>query len=127
MKSIIFGISTFIGLLSISDFTLSFGPTANFVAKKVNSPFQYRKVLLASTLDDVVTTNAGKGKTAVIAGATGYIGKAVVREAVRQGYNTVALVRDASKADNFKTFFEGAEVVECDVQDAAALTKVGHI
>lgn len=125
MKSIIFGTSVFIGLLSISDLALSFGPTANFVTKKVNhkSPFQYQQALSAAALDDIVTTDVGKGKTAIIAGATGYIGKSVVREAVRQGYNTVALVRDASKADNFKTFFEGAEVVECDVQDAEALTK----
>lgn len=95
------------------------------MTKKVNhkSPFQYQQALSAAALDDIVTTDVGKGKTAIIAGATGYIGKAVVREAVRQGYNTVALVRDASKADNFKTFFEGAEVVECDVQDAKALTK----
>jgi divinyl chlorophyllide a 8-vinyl-reductase len=59
-------------------------------------------------------------KTAVIAGATGYIGQSVVRESVRQGYKTVALVRNAKKAaDN--DFFKGAEIVECDVTDAQAL------
>lgn len=65
----------------------------------------------------------GKGKTCVVAGATGYIGKSVVREAVRQGYNTVALVRDATKIDMVASFFEGAEVVQCDVQDLDTLTK----
>lgn len=69
-------------------------------------------------------------KTNVIAGATGYIGKSVVRESVRQGYKTIALVRDKSKVESaegkslYGQFFEGAEVVECDVCDPAKLTKV---
>ena len=74
------------------------------------------------------------GKTNVVAGATGYIGKSVVRESVRQGYKTIALVRDKSKVQSaegkalYGQFFEGAEVVECDVCDPAKLTKVraGH-
>lgn len=67
--------------------------------------------------------------TNVIAGATGYIGKNVVRESVRQGYNTVALVRDASKVTSpegkalYDTFFEGAQVVECDVTNLDDLEK----
>lgn len=62
-------------------------------------------------------------KTAVIAGATGYIGKSVVRESVRQGYKTIALVRDASKLNSpegkksIQGFFDDAQVVECDVTD----------
>lgn len=73
---------------------------------------------------------AGKTKTAVIAGATGYIGKSTVREAQRQGYHTVALVRDVNKVKSkegeasYGQFFEGAEVVECDVTDPSQLTKV---
>eukprot|EP00544_Gedaniella_sp_CCMP2646_P011719 CAMPEP_0202481362 /NCGR_PEP_ID=MMETSP1361-20130828/964_1 /ASSEMBLY_ACC=CAM_ASM_000849 /TAXON_ID=210615 /ORGANISM="Staurosira complex sp., Strain CCMP2646" /LENGTH=361 /DNA_ID=CAMNT_0049108867 /DNA_START=71 /DNA_END=1156 /DNA_ORIENTATION=+ len=57
----------------------------------------------------------------VIAGATGYIGKNVVRESVRQGYNTIALVRDAKKVTSkegqalYKQYFDGATIVECDV------------
>lgn len=68
-------------------------------------------------------------KTNIVAGATGYIGKSVVRESVRQGYNTIALVRDASKVTSpqgkalYGQFFEGAKVVECDVCDPEALTK----
>jgi len=71
----------------------------------------------------------GAGKTAIVAGATGYIGKSVVRESVRQGYKTIALVRDIEKVNNkqgqalYGQFFEGAEIVECDVTDRAALTK----
>ena len=68
-------------------------------------------------------------KTNIVAGATGYIGKSTVRESVRQGYNTIALVRDLEKVENaqgkalYGQFFEGATVVECDVCDAEALTK----
>jgi len=104
-------------LLSFASTASSFSPIATFGQRKAS-------LALASSESDIVTTDVGKGKTAIIAGATGYIGKSVVREAVRQGYNTVALVRDASKADNYKGFFDGAEVVECDVQNADALTKV---
>lgn len=81
----------------------------------------------------VQTTNTGQGKTTVIAGATGYIGKSVVRESVRQGYNTIALVRDASKVSSaegkmmYGGFFEGAKIVECDVCDADQLTKVSVV
>jgi len=103
-------------LLSFASTASSFSPIATFGQRKAS-------LALASSESDIVTTDVGKGKTAIIAGATGYIGKSVVREAVRQGYNTVALVRDASKADNYKGFFDGAEVVECDVQNADALTK----
>lgn len=68
-------------------------------------------------------------KVAVIAGASGYIGKSTVRESVRQGYKTVALVRDKSKVESeegklmYGTYFEGAEVVECDVCDPEKLTE----
>ena len=73
------------------------------------------------------SSTALSAKTAVIAGATGYIGKSVVRESVRQGYKTFALVRDAEKLKtaqgkaSFGEFFEGAEIVECDVTDFDAL------
>ena len=69
-------------------------------------------------------------KTSIIAGATGYIGKSTVRESVRQGYNTIALVRDAKKVQSnegkmlYGKYFEGAKIVECDVTDKDALTKV---
>lgn len=60
-------------------------------------------------------------KAAVIAGASGYIGKAVVREAVEQGYETFALVRDLKRVqENPNDFaaFRGANVVECNVCDS---------
>ena len=69
-------------------------------------------------------------KTNIIAGATGYIGKAVVQASVEQGYRTIALVRDRSKVTDpgteqlLEPFFSGAEVVECDVTDEKQLQKV---
>ena len=76
---------------------------------------------------------AGTGKTAIVAGATGYIGKSVVRESVRQGYKTVALVRDKDKVNSkegqalYGQFFDGADIVECDVTNPEQLTKVKYL
>ena len=53
-------------------------------------------------------------KVAVIAGATGYIGKSTVRESINQGYETYALVRDLKKVNSaegkalYGDYFEGA-------------------
>jgi NAD(P)-dependent dehydrogenase (short-subunit alcohol dehydrogenase family) len=72
---------------------------------------------------------ASKG-TAIIAGGTGYIGKSTVRESVRQGYHTVVLVRDLGKVLSpegqrlYENFFNGAEIVECDVSDPIQLIEV---
>ena len=76
-----------------------------------------------------LSMTSAKGTT-VIAGATGYIGKSVVRESVRQGYHTVALVRSAKKVESMEgqrlygEFFQDAEVIECDVSDPLQLEKV---
>jgi hypothetical protein len=73
------------------------------------------------------------GKTVVIAGATGYIGKSVVRESVRQGFKTIALVRDRKKVESPEgqascgQFFAGAEVVECDVTNSQELFEVRRV
>jgi divinyl chlorophyllide a 8-vinyl-reductase len=75
---------------------------------------------------EVQTLDVGKGKTVIIAGSSGYIGKAVVREAVRQGYNTIALVRDESKikdSKSFEQFFKGANLVSCNVCNPDELTQ----
>lgn len=81
-------------------------------------------------MNQFAPSGGGKGdKVAVIAGATGYIGKSTVRESVRQGYKTIALVRDKKKVESeegkmlYGTFFEGADVVECDVCDPDKLTE----
>lgn len=83
-----------------------------------------------SNLNPFAPSDDKSTKTSIIAGATGYIGKSTVRESVRQGYNTIALVRDESKVTSpegkalYGQFFEGAKIVECDVCDSEALTKV---
>lgn len=60
------------------------------------------------------------GEKVVVVGATGYIGKAVVRESVRRGYPTTAVVRSLEKASG-EPKFEGASVVSADVCDPASL------
>ena len=57
------------------------------------------------------------GKTLVVAGASGYIGKSVVQEGVRQGYSVISLVRSSSKARENKPLMsklEGSTLVDCD-------------
>ena len=56
------------------------------------------------------------GEKIVIVGSTGYIGKAVVRESVRRGYPTTAIMRDIAKGQS-EPKFEGATLQEFDVQD----------
>ena len=69
-----------------------------------------------------------KDKTVVIAGASGYIGRAVVNESVNRGYNTIALVRSIEKIKSeegqklYGDSYDGAKLVEMDVSDAKALS-----
>lgn len=78
----------------------------------------------------MVANRVGQDKVVVVAGATGYIGKSTVRESVRQGYKTVALVRNLDKVESesgqrlYRDFFKDAQVIECDVSDVAQLEKV---
>ena len=60
------------------------------------------------------------GEKVAVVGATGYIGKAVVREAVRRGYPTTAVVSDASVAAS-EPKFQGANVVQADVTNPSSL------
>eukprot|EP00586_Coscinodiscus_wailesii_P012819 CAMPEP_0172494842 /NCGR_PEP_ID=MMETSP1066-20121228/57478_1 /TAXON_ID=671091 /ORGANISM="Coscinodiscus wailesii, Strain CCMP2513" /LENGTH=395 /DNA_ID=CAMNT_0013266135 /DNA_START=245 /DNA_END=1432 /DNA_ORIENTATION=- len=73
---------------------------------------------------------SSSSKTVVIAGATGYIGKSVVRESVKRGYNTIALVRSLEKitSDEGRKLYEnelaGATIVQCDVENPDEVTRV---
>ena len=83
------------------------------------------------TVDDANRSAGPEEKTAVVAGATGYIGRAVVRECLSRGYRTVALVRNSTRilstAEGRRDYGEAfgfaadgiaggaAAVVECDV------------
>ena len=60
------------------------------------------------------------GEKVSIVGASGYIGKAVVRECVRRGYSTTAVVRNADKARS-EPKIQGAALVEADVCDTSSL------
>jgi len=99
-----------------SSVCLGFSPAVNLY-KSSNIPLS------------MATGSENNQKTSIIAGASGYIGKSTVRESVRQGYNTIALVRDAEKVQSkegkamYGKYFEGAKIVECDVTDLDALTK----
>ena len=59
------------------------------------------------------------GEKIAVVGSTGYIGKAVVRESVRRGYPTTAVMRDISKGRN-EPKFQGATLRQFDVQDREA-------
>ncbi|HEY0259458.1 MAG TPA: SDR family oxidoreductase [Lacisediminihabitans sp.] len=56
--------------------------------------------------------------TVLVVGATGSIGRHAVAEALRNGYATRALVRDAHRASDVP---DGAEIVVGDLTDAATL------
>jgi len=58
-------------------------------------------------------------QTVLIVGATGYIGNAVVAEAVQQGYDVITVTRSL-KSDGR---LDGTEVVVADVTDPASVAK----
>jgi len=62
------------------------------------------------------------GEKVVVVGATGYIGKAVVKDLVRRGYPTVAVTRNAAAAAN-EPKLQGATIVQADVTDPIALAE----
>jgi hypothetical protein len=55
----------------------------------------------------------------VVVGSTGYIGKYVVKESIRRGYETIAVVRPGSKPKD--QYFDGAKVVYADVTDISSI------
>lgn len=60
-----------------------------------------------------------KNKRVIIVGATGYIGKFVVKESVNRGYDTIAVVRSGSKQND--EYLKGATIVNGDVTDIDSL------
>jgi hypothetical protein len=86
---------------------------ANFSTENANGKRQLNNSH-ANPTDNATKHKMGVGKTAIVAGSTGYIGRACVRECVSRGYNTIALVRDASRA-RVDEALNGAFLIECDV------------
>lgn len=64
--------------------------------------------------------NSTKPRTVLVVGATGSVGRHVVAEAVRQGYETRALVRETSRASRLDP---AAQRVLGELTDAATLTE----
>ena len=54
-------------------------------------------------------------KRVAIFGASGYIGRHVVKQSVLQGYETYAVVRDNTNLDSCSEYFNGANIIKCDV------------
>ncbi len=86
---------------------------ANFSTDNVNNN-QHLKYANAEPTYNSINHEIGVGKTAIVAGSTGYIGRACVRECVSRGYSTIALVRDATRA-RVDEALDGAFLLECDV------------
>ena len=61
----------------------------------------------------------------LVAGATGYIGRAVVRELVHRGYRVVALVRQLAADPVLQAALSGAELRTCDVADRETVISRG--
>jgi len=126
-RSILATLATSLLFTDVQSFTPSKSKTVNQIPITANQAFNLPNFFGGGGLG--INSADKSTKTNIIAGATGYIGKSTVRESVRQGYNTIALVRDLSKVENaqgkalYGQFFEGAKVVECDVCDMEALTK----
>ena len=88
---------------------------AKFSTDNVNNN-RHLKYANAKPTDNSFNHEIGVGKTAIVAGSTGYIGRACVRECVSRGYSTIALVRDATRA-RVDEALDGAFLLECDVNN----------
>jgi len=104
-------------------FSPSSPPTPPGVAATTSSKPYYADFAPATISELNTIEGIGRGKTAVVAGATGYIGRAVARECVTRGYNTIALVRDVEKA-SLDDALDGTRLLQCDVTDAEEVLRL---
>ena len=67
-------------------------------------------------------TNGSTTQRVIVGGASGYIGRQVVKQLVARGISTAALVRsDPSElSETTLKYFQGAEIIKCDVLDATS-------
>mmetsp|Transcript_6897 Transcript_6897/g.11486 ORF Transcript_6897/g.11486 Transcript_6897/m.11486 type:complete len:363 (+) Transcript_6897:68-1156(+) len=83
--------------------------------------FAFRPVVrsLGARPMSMMSMSSTDKKRVVIVGATGYIGKFVVKEAVSRGYDTVAVIRPGSNSQ--QDYLKGASIVNADVTDEESL------
>jgi len=110
----------------ISPLTAAFTIQRNLRLRPAHKITLFANVVDAKVNDQNASDN--DEKTVVIAGATGYIGRACVRESVKRGYNTIALVRSLEKVMSeegqhlYGEAFNGATIKEVDVENADELS-----
>lgn len=91
-------------------------------AFKSTRPFIVGKSVVVGATTGVVKdtppTAVSPEQKVLVAGSTGYIGRAVVKELVSRGIPTSALVRNAADISNItRKYLEGSEIIECNVLD----------
>jgi divinyl chlorophyllide a 8-vinyl-reductase len=110
--------------------TLAAGKTQVFLLSKKNSVVTRMSPVCAASQSDYRSKSPSDVRVLVV-GATGYIGKYVVQELVKRGYQVVAFCREKSgiggkqTMEDTKDAFKGAEVVFGDVTNMDSLSKVG--
>lgn len=62
--------------------------------------------------------------TVSVTGATGFVGRAVVRECLARGWKVRAMTRDAEKARRVLAKTDGLEIVEAEIDDDDALARL---
>lgn len=85
---------------------------------------ELRSLLLSLLFISLWSLKASKPKV-LVAGATGYIGRAVVSELVSRGIHVGALLRQdiENVPSTTRSYLEGAEIINCNVLDKEALQK----
>lgn len=115
--------------------TFSFAPSSSTLPPKMSLPVSELKARLyfaddTNEEETIHDRNDANKKCVVVAGATGYIGKSVVKESIDRGYHTIAIVRSLEKIESedgrrlYGHAFEGAQIVEADVRNEVELTKI---
>jgi divinyl chlorophyllide a 8-vinyl-reductase len=77
-----------------------------------------------TTLYDTNSNINTKQHRVIVAGASGYIGRSVVRELVTRGINCAAIVRSTELSSITNKFLQGSDIIECDVLDPLQTEKV---
>lgn len=76
---------------------------------------------MSDSLKRITSMSSLTSKKVLVAGATGYIGRQVVKELVALNVPTIALVRSLNMPDKTKDLLTGAEIIVGDVTDAESM------